>query len=287
MPDAIPPQAVQAAAQAITNLSCEHEGFCFECEARAALQAAAPFMACQHLGPDAPARASTPPYAEEKAVPRLVGLTDDPTSLETPTALRERYAGALRTRINQSVIVVMGDSTLGALHGQPLPTTEYDLADAVLAVRDDELAALRAELHRMTLAYNGANAMMRVHKLSADRRRVELEHAKGALAGDSEAVRLFMEDSSRRVERLREQRDMWQQEAEQAEAAADRILALAKQARPAAIAACACWDCEDEEKPNCGRGRVIAWDLDPTAVLAALDVPADGEQTETPEEGPR
>jgi hypothetical protein len=91
MPE-IPPQAVQAAAQAITNLSCEHEGFCFECEARAALEAAAPFMACQHLGPDAPARASTPPYGEGKAVPRVVGSADDPISLEMPTALREEIA---------------------------------------------------------------------------------------------------------------------------------------------------------------------------------------------------
>lgn len=58
------------------------------------------------------------------------------------------------------------------------------------------------------------------------------------------------------------------------EAARDRIRALAEQARPATIAACTCWDCEDEEKPNCGQGRVIAWDLDPTAVLAALYVSA-------------
>jgi hypothetical protein len=46
MPD-LPEEAVQAATAAITNLSCEHEGFCFECEARAALEAAAPVLAAQ------------------------------------------------------------------------------------------------------------------------------------------------------------------------------------------------------------------------------------------------
>lgn len=46
MPD-IPEEAVQAATAAIRNLSCEHEGFCFECEAHAALEAAAPTLAAQ------------------------------------------------------------------------------------------------------------------------------------------------------------------------------------------------------------------------------------------------
>ncbi len=154
--------------------------------------------------------------------------------------------------------------------------------EAVLAVRDDEVAALRAQVKGLTFVRNGADAMRRVHKRRADRLRAELDHAKAALAGDNEAIQAFMADHEAKVQRLREQRDMWQREAEQAEATADRIFALVKQARPAAIAACTCWDCEDEVKPNCGRARAVAWDLDPAVVLAALDVPADGEQPPPP-----
>lgn len=56
----------------------------------------------------------------------------------------------------------------------------------------DETDQLRAEVRQMTLAYNGANAMSGVHKRQADRLRTELEHAKAALAGDNQAVGLFM-----------------------------------------------------------------------------------------------
>lgn len=178
--------------------------------------------------------------------------------------LTSPYAEALRTALGPN-----GMAYFNRVH------------EAVLAARDDELADLRAELHRMTLAYNGANAMQGVHKRRADRLRTELDHAKTALAGDNEGIRAFMADHEAKMNRLREQRDMWQREAERAEAGADRIFALAEQARPALIAACTCWDCEDEEKPNCGRARATGWNLDPAAVLAALDVPADGEPEAT------
>lgn len=54
--------------------------------------------------------------------------------------LRARYAEALAAAISRAPIVVLGDITD---LGQPPATTEMDLADAVMAVRDAELERLR------------------------------------------------------------------------------------------------------------------------------------------------
>jgi chromosome segregation ATPase len=78
-----------------------------------------------------------------------------------------------------------------------------------------EKAEREAEQRR--LAYNAANAMAGVHKHRAERLKAELEHAKGALAGDSEATAGFMADHAEVLARAREQRDMWQRATEQAE----------------------------------------------------------------------
>jgi hypothetical protein len=47
----IPPQAVEAAAEALHKVTCEHTlgRSCLECRANAALEAAAPFIAAQTL----------------------------------------------------------------------------------------------------------------------------------------------------------------------------------------------------------------------------------------------
>lgn len=146
------------------------------------------------------------------------------------------------------------------------PRCVHCMADAVMAVRDEELAKLREERElaiahdrqpyptawayeqackalnewreraetaerdreQQRLAYNAANAMAGVHKLRADRLKAELEHAKGALAGDSEAMAAFMADHAKVVERLREQNRIAHRAAEQAEAALDRVHALAE-----------------------------------------------------------
>lgn len=55
--------------------------------------------------------------------------------------LRARYAEALAAAISRASIVVLGDV---AGLGHPPATTEMDLADAVLAVRDDEVERLRS-----------------------------------------------------------------------------------------------------------------------------------------------
>ncbi len=113
---------------------------------------------------------------------------------------------------------------------------------AVLAVRDDELADLRTRLaeYENTITWNTT--------CKACARTLDSAYA--------ETVRR-----------------------EQAEAVLARVRALAQQARPSGVAACTCWDCEDDETPNCGQGRVVAWNLDPAAVMAALDVPADPRET--------
>lgn len=75
-----------------------------------------------------------------------------------------------------------------------------------------------ADLRNMTGSRNGANAMMGVHKRRADNLRTQLDHAKAALAGDNEGVRLWMLDCDARAERFRERADIWQTAAERAEA---------------------------------------------------------------------
>jgi anthranilate phosphoribosyltransferase len=107
--------------------------------------------------------------------------------------------------------------------------------DAMLDVVTPELDEWRnraekaeREAEERRLAYNAVNAMSGVHKLRADRLKAELEHAKGALAGDSEAMSAFMADHAKVVARARDQCDMWQKAAEQAEAAIDRAHALAQ-----------------------------------------------------------
>jgi hypothetical protein len=75
-----------------------------------------------------------------------------------------------------------------------------------------------ADLKNMTGSRNGANAMMGVHKRRADNLRTQLDHAKAALAGDNEAVRLWMLDCAATAERFRERADIWQTAAERAEA---------------------------------------------------------------------
>lgn len=156
--------------------------------------------------------------------------------------LRLRYAEALRTAADYAIV---GEASAPS-----------KMLDAVMAVRDEEMERLRAratkfydaigravaerdewreraetaerESEDRRLAYNAANAMAGVHKLRADRLKTELDHAKGALAGDSEAMAAFMADHARVVARLREQNTMWQRAAEQAEAAIDRVHALAQ-----------------------------------------------------------
>lgn len=101
------------------------------------------------------------------------------------------------------------------------------IAQATDAWRERAEKAEQEAEHRR-LAYNAANAMAGVHKRRADRLKAELEHAKGALAGDSEAMAAFMADHAEVLARAREQRDMWQRATEQAEAAIDRAHALAQ-----------------------------------------------------------
>lgn len=83
------------------------------------------------------------------------------------------------------------------------------------------------ELKRLTLSRNAANAMAGVGKRRAERLRTELEHAKAALAGDSEGIRLWMLDCAAATER-------WRQHAKRAERAAEEaeleLEQLAKQA---------------------------------------------------------
>lgn len=51
-----------------------------------------------------------------------------------------------------------------------------------------------------------------------------------------------------------------------------RVRALAEQARPALGAACTCQRCESDDGDSCDAPpRWLAWDLDPAAVLAALN----------------
>ncbi|TMS00155.1 hypothetical protein [Nonomuraea basaltis] len=102
------------------------------------------------------------------------------------------------------------------------PVTECDEHDALAS------ATAERDREQQRLAYNAANAMAGVHKLHADRLKAELEHAKGALAGDSEAMAAFMADHAKVVERLRERNSMSQRAVDRAEAAIDRVHALAE-----------------------------------------------------------
>lgn len=94
--------------------------------------------------------------------------------------LRSQYAGALAAAIRRSPIVVLGDVVDV---GHPPATTGFDLADAVLAVRDEELERLRAkadaarrmldsaraELHREREAHGAVVAVLaRVRALAEE-----------------------------------------------------------------------------------------------------------------------
>jgi len=70
-------------------------------------------------------------------------LGDDGAELATPDdGLREQYAAALSACIKRSVII----SSMPGMIGQPFAATEYDMADAVLAIRDRHLEQLAANL---------------------------------------------------------------------------------------------------------------------------------------------
>lgn len=78
--------------------------------------------------------------ASQRAVSRFLGSPDDPTASETSTALRERYADAIRAS------ALPGLSVQGA-------------TDAALAVRNDELERLRRELAAARAACGDAPAI--------------------------------------------------------------------------------------------------------------------------------
>jgi hypothetical protein len=120
-----------------------------------------------------------------------------------------------------------------------------------------------------------AEALLAANQHRAEIRREIAEKAVRARQAEQGSA-LYWQDVARQRQRelARAERDL-----ERVSALITKVRDLAEQARPSIVAACTCWDCEDEEKPNCGQGRAIAWNLDPAAVLAALDVPADGEQT--------
>ncbi len=136
-----------------------------------------------------------------------------------PTALRDRIARALIERIKQSLLI--DDPFSPGMVGQPFAATEYDLADAVLAVRDDELTDLREERDAARLVSKGRTMEQYDHKS-------ELERLRAAVA---------------------------------------RVRALAEEWASYAPA---------------GQGGLITPDVATAdagrALLAALDVPADGEQ---------
>lgn len=121
----------------------------------------------------------------------------------------------------------------------------------------ETLSGLREELRRTVLRRNAANAMRGVHEHRAARLKTELDHAKAALAGENEVISLFMADCTRTAERLREQVNLWQKAAEQAEAKLDRLREPHTRG-PRTNTCNDCgqdWPCEtiqtiDEEKPN-------------------------------------
>ncbi|MCW2768357.1 MAG: hypothetical protein JWO11_4316 [Nocardioides sp.] len=205
-----------------------------------------------------PRTAPQPTETPQRADPRVVGSTDVRNAPEGPTALRERIADRL----------LAYDAEWGHSTFHDSRDIALIFAAVVLAVRDDELAALRVEVQQMTLARNGANAMRGVHKRQADRLRTELDHAKAALAGDNEAVRAFMADHEAKVQRLREQVSLWQHEAEQHEAAIERVHALASEWATYAPADVRGLITADVATADAGR-----------SILAALDQPATKEQT--------
>jgi hypothetical protein len=100
------------------------------------------FPASGPSGGDASARGCTAPHSDSDRVSRVVGSSDDGTASETPAALRVRYAEAMHQKIATYVVDWMGIRSADTID---------QLAARVLAVRDDELAALRAELDRMRL----------------------------------------------------------------------------------------------------------------------------------------
>src|SRR5574341_1668750 len=158
----IPPQAIQAAAEALSLLSRDRRINSDETIARVVLADAAPVLAeamarlvevacprpdagrghpCGYQeaakvlrGAFAPERGEVPeerPELPQASEPRPTGVPGSPAAPQAPTdALR---AALLRERLADALfhfIVATPDAT------------EYDLADAVLAVRDEELAAL-------------------------------------------------------------------------------------------------------------------------------------------------
>ena len=86
-----------------------------------------------------------PPEAEEPGLP-IIGSPDVSDGSETLTALRERYAEALTRRLRADTLARRRPSITSV---NSLTPTADDLADAVLGVRDEEMAALKAALARV------------------------------------------------------------------------------------------------------------------------------------------
>lgn len=101
--------------------------------AQIALEAAAPLLGYptgERQGVDAPARGATAPQGDAPGIPRDIRSQDVCDAVGGRTALRERYADAIRA------------------NAWPILTVQ-SAATAVLAVRDEDLAALRAEHERL------------------------------------------------------------------------------------------------------------------------------------------
>jgi hypothetical protein len=128
--------------------------------------------------PDAPARASTPPYAPLTADPGVVGSADDPISLETPTALREAIADRLLAEDARSWGYGMFEGSRN---------TALAVADVMLSVGDDELERAQ-DLARK----RGGHALLIGQAL--DLSQAKLGHAEAAVARVRERLDALIAD---------------------------------------------------------------------------------------------
>lgn len=185
MPE-IPPQAVQAAVRAVLDhpwdatRRSEHSAHTYDAGCAVCQGDVAEILAVAFTAGERPASASvqTAPestQAGERGRPRFLGSTDDPITLETPTALRDRYAAAIRENAWPGLTV-------------------RNAVEAVLRVRDDELAALRAERdlavahdrqpYPTAWAYDQACKALREQRERAGNAEQRVELARQALLAD-------------------------------------------------------------------------------------------------------